>query len=180
MDIYQNLKKDHDEVKSLLAELTTLNDDDDYRHTLIERIASELVPHSRAEEAVFYNTIRASDADSGLVMHSFKEHMEAESLLRILQTKDKTKLDWKKTANKLKEALEHHIQEEESKVFSLAQNILTNQEAEQVGEAFLKLKGEIKGEGVLKSSLDIAINLLPPRLTNKVRDLNLNNLNVNK
>jgi 5-formyltetrahydrofolate cyclo-ligase len=97
-----------------------------------------------------------------------------------LKTKDKTKLDWKKTANKLKEALEHHIQEEESKIFSLAQNILTNQEAEQVGDAFLKLKGEIKGEGVLKSSLDIAINLLPPRLTNKVRDLNLNNLNVNK
>ena len=52
MDIYQNLKKDHEEVKTLLTELLSLNENDEYRHTIIEKIASELIPHARAEEAV--------------------------------------------------------------------------------------------------------------------------------
>lgn len=172
MDIYQNLKNDHEQVKSLLTELLSLSENDDYRHTIIEKIASELIPHSRAEEAVFYNTIRASDADSGVVMHAFKEHMAAESSLRLLQTKDKVDLDWKKTAQKLKEELDHHIQEEETKVFAQGRKILSQEEAENISRAFDQLKAEYKKQGALKNSIDMVINLLPPRLANKINDLN--------
>lgn len=174
MDIYQNLKKDHETVKSLINELLTLNENDEYRHTLIERIATELVPHARAEEAVFYNTLRTSDADTGIVMHSFKEHMEAEGLLRTLQAKDKTVGDWKKTARKFKEELEHHIQEEETKVFSLARNLLTTEEADQIGNAFLKFKAEYQGQGAIKNTADMILNLLPARFANKVNKLDVN------
>jgi len=174
MEIYQALINDHEEVKSILTELISLNENDDYRHTLIERIASELIPHARAEEAVFYNSLRASDADTGFIMHSFREHMGAEGHLRMLQTKDKVNLDWKKTARKLQEDLLHHIQEEETKVFSLAKNVLTATEAEQIGNAFLKLKDEYKTHGAIKNSIDLVINMLPARFANKVHDLNIN------
>lgn len=173
MEIYQTLKKDHDEVKALFSELLSLNENDNYRHTLIDKIASELIPHARAEEAVFYNTLRASDADTGIIMHSFKEHMEAETLLRTLQAKDKIDLDWKKTATKLLEALDHHIQEEEGKVFSLAKNILSTEESHQVEQAFTRLKGEYKNQGAIKNSIDLVINMLPARFANKVHDLNI-------
>lgn len=175
MDIYVNLKKDHEVIKNLLNELLTLDEKDEYRHTLIESIAAELVPHARAEEAVFYNTLRASDADSGTVMHGFKEHMEAEGLLRVLQSKDKMSLDWKKTAKKLKEELEHHIQEEETKIFSMARNLLSNDEAVQVGNAFLQMKGEYKSQGAVKNVAEMVVNMLPARFANKVHDLNLTN-----
>jgi iron-sulfur cluster repair protein YtfE (RIC family) len=173
MDIYQNLKKDHDDVKSLLNELLSLSEKDDYRYILIETIASELIPHSRAEEAIFYNTLRAMDANTGLVMHSYKEHMEAEGLLRLLQTKDKINFNWKETAQKLKEELEHHIQEEESKIFSIAQNLLTNEEAEQIGNGFVELKGEYKKNGAVMNTAEMLINLLPPRFASKVHNLHL-------
>lgn len=174
MDIYQNLKKDHVEVKNLLTELISLNENDEYRHTIIEKIAAELIPHARAEEAVLYNTIRASDADSGIVMHSFKEHMEAEGLLRLLQTKDKVDLDWKKTAQKLKDSLEHHIQEEETKLFAQAQNLFSPEEAAQISTAFDKMKSEYKKQGAVKNSMDMVVNLMPARFANKMNKLDTN------
>lgn len=173
MSIYQNLKNDHDDVMALLNELLSLEEKDDYRFILIETIASEIVPHSRAEEAIFYNTIRAMDANNGLVMHSYKEHMEAEGLLRLLQIKDKVNFNWKETAQKLKDELEHHIQEEETKLFSLAQKILSDEEADQIGHGFVELKEEYKNKGAVLNTAEMLINLLPPRLSNKVHDLNM-------
>jgi len=171
MDIYENLRKDHLEIIRLLSELISLNENDDYCYTIIEKISSELIPHVRAEEAAFYNSMRATDADTGVVMHSFKEHMETESLLRLLQSRIKLDFGWKETAQKLKESLEHHIQEEETKVFTQAKKLFSPEEAVQISTAFDKMKEEYKSEGALKNSMDIVINLLPARIANKIGNL---------
>ena len=118
MLIYDALKKDHDKVKSLLTQLLALdNDDDDARESLVSQIRDELIPHSRAEESVLYNSLRTSGAAKDMAMHSYKEHMETEVLLRMLQVRDKVDMEWKETAQKLKDSLEHHIAEEEGKLF---------------------------------------------------------------
>ncbi len=168
MQIYDYLKKDHEEVKALLSELVNLAEDDDYREILIEQLAAALIPHSRAEESVFYNTIRAVDADSGKVMHGYREHMEAEGLLRVLQAKDRASMNWKQTALKLKAALEQHVEEEETEIFAQAKNILTDAEAESIGEAFKALKAKISEEGSVAQAFDLIKNLIPPRLMSKI------------
>jgi len=170
MDIYENLKKDHDEIISLLDELLTLDREDDYSEVVIKQIEKNLIPHSRAEEAVFYNSIRAV-SDNKDVMHSFKEHMEAEMLLRNLQMKEKTDMDWKETAKKLKKALEHHIEEEEGKIFSEAKRIFNEQEATMMSKAFQELKDKTEDEGAMKTSIDMVVNLMPPRFVDKLRNL---------
>ena len=164
MKIYDALKKDHVKVLSLLDELISLGEKDKGRELLVQEIRDELIPHSRAEEKLFYNSIRALDADSGKVMHSFAEHFAAETLLRSLQVGEKVNVNWKKTAKALREALSNHIREEETELFALAQKVLTDQEAEQIGLAFERLKPEIKEEGFMKTSLDMVANLMPPRL----------------
>src|SRR5687768_16330420 len=95
MEIYEVLKSDHEELKGLLNDLIALKDDDDYRYVLIEEIRNALVPHSRAEESVFYNTLRAVNADKKVVFHGYQEHMEAETLLRTLQVMDKMNMGWR-------------------------------------------------------------------------------------
>lgn len=172
MDIYSILKDDHENLKVILEELVKLDAEDDYRDVLIEQIKTELIPHSRAEESVFYNSIRAVGSDNSEVMHSFKEHMEAEALLGTLKVKDKTNMDWKATAMKLKEALEHHIQEEEGKIFSEAKSMFSPEEAEMMGKAFQKLKTEVKDHGFLKGSFDLIVNLMPPRFVNQLKGMN--------
>jgi len=174
MKIYEALKKDHEVVKSLLSELVTLGEkDSDRRHEVIELIRDELVPHSRAEEAVFYNSLRLLDVSKELAMHAYQEHLEAETLLRTLQVQDKIDLSWKKTAQKLKEALEHHIQEEEDGIFPAAQQLFTDDEAVVMGEAFEKMKPGIREEGFAMTTVEMIKNMMPPRLSMALDDISI-------
>jgi choline kinase len=164
MIIYEALKKDHREVAELLSKLVNLDDKDEARFSLAAQIRDALIPHSRAEEAVFYNSIRAMNADSGKVMHAYADHLEAEALLRTLLMEENVKLPWKATAKKLKAALDHHVAEEESEIFALGKKVLSDEDAEKIGLAFEAMKPEIKNEGFLKTTMDMVSNLMPVNL----------------
>lgn len=171
MDIYQALKNDHDELKEVLNELCSLRDDDDYRFTLIEKVKDLLIPHARAEESVFYNTLRAINADKSLKGHGYTEHVAAETLLRTLEALDKLNTGWKGTAEKLRDALSEHILYEETAVFDEARNALSPQEADSIASAFQSLKPKVQEQGAMKNTLDMVINMMPPRFADKVRNL---------
>ena len=140
MNIYDELRKDHVKVKGLMEELLWLNEKSKDRHALIEKIRDELIPHSRAEEAIFYNSIRALNSANDIIMGGFEDHVGAEALLRSLQVRDKIDTEWRETAQKLKDALDKHVNEEETKIFNIAQRLFTDEEAETLGEAFVKMK----------------------------------------
>ena len=164
MLIYETLKKDHDKMKAYLRELVALEDDSPRRKTLVRKIRDELVPHSRAEESVLYNSMRMAQA-KGKVMHGFREHMEAETLLRTLQVMEIGTKGWKPIARQLKKALEHHIKEEETEIFAEAREVFTQEEAREMSTAFKRLKAEVKDESFMKTTIDMVANLMPPRLT---------------
>lgn len=157
-----------------MDELCSLNEGDDQRrHALIDQIRDEIIPHSRAEETVFYNSMRALSSANDIVLHGYEEHMMAETLLRTLQVADKIDMGWKTTANKLRESLNHHIQEEEGKIFSVAKQMFTEEEAVMMAEAFEELKPEIKKQGFVKTTIDLVANLLPPRIAAKLKTYNV-------
>lgn len=170
MLIYDALKKDHVKVKALLQELVNISPNASKRkNELVSEIADELIPHARAEEAVFYNSMRYINAAKDIAFHGFQEHLEAETLLRLLQLKDMVDLQWKETAQKLQAVVEHHIKEEESEIFSAAKQLFTNDEAEMMGVAFEQLKHEVQTEGFLKTTLDMVANMMPPRLAGSIQ-----------
>lgn len=163
MKIYELLKEDHVKVKRLLDELVNLNEKSKERSKLISQIREELIPHARAEEAVFYNALRTYPAAEKEMSHVYKEHIQAEAILTALQASDKLNMGWKKTAVKLKEALEHHISEEENEVFPVAKRLLTQEEAARIGDAFEAMKAKVKEESFVGTTIDLIANLLPPR-----------------
>lgn len=169
MQIYDTLKKEHQELRQLLDRLITAGEENT-RSELISQVRDALVPHARAEEAVFYNSLREFDRAKEKIGHSFKEHMKAETLLRTMQVKEKIAANWEKSARDLKEAIEHHIAEEEGEIFGYARQFFTEQEATMMNDAFLKLKGEAKEAGFMKNSMDLVVNLMPPRFTNRFRE----------
>lgn len=157
----------------MLTELVSLDEGDEgaeeTRRDLIADIRDALVPHSRAEESILYNSMRALETDTREVMHGYQEHMEAEALLRALQVADKAGIGWKQTAQKLKDAIEHHIEEEEDEIFASARELFSDEEAEMMGQAFERIKPQIQDETFLKTSAELVLNLLPPRLANTLR-----------
>jgi len=170
MQIYEALKDDHDKLKALLVQLIALDEDrEEECADLIDRIGDEFIPHNRAEESVFYNSLRSISVADDLALHGFEEHMEAEGLFRSLQFMDRSGADWKEAAQKFKLAVEHHIQEEESKVFSVARQLFTVQEAEMMAHAFARLKPEVQEGSFVQNTLDLIANLMPPRFAAPMR-----------
>lgn len=172
MEIYELLKRDHDKLKQLFVDLLSLHDGDkETRRFLLEQIREELVPHSRAEESVFYNSLRTINTLKDRALHGYKEHMEAETLLRMLQLQSKMNMDWKATAAKLKEALENHIRAEEIELFALAREHFTAEESKMMANAFEKLKPKIQEQNIIGTTWDMVANLMPPRFSDSFRGM---------
>jgi len=170
MLIYDVLKNDHDELKVLLDRLVHSADaDEKTRGRIIEQIRDQLVPHARAEEAVFYNSLRTIDEAKELVSEGYQEHMEAETLLRTLQAMEGVNADWTKTAQKLKDAVEHHIEEEEGEIFDAAKQLLAVEEAEMMAQAFEQMKPEVREGGFMQNTLDLIANVMPQRFSAPLR-----------
>ncbi|MFS4460268.1 hemerythrin domain-containing protein [Bdellovibrio sp. HCB2-146] len=174
MRIYEALKQDHETVKALLNRLVSLNEDqNDEKSELLDQIRDELIPHARAEEAVFYNSLRLLDETKSIAMHGYREHLEAETLLRTLQAGDVINADWKSTAMKFKNALEHHIEDEEGEMFTAAQGLITDQEAEAINNAFQKMKPEVREEGFMMNTIEMVKNMMPPRLADALSEYHI-------
>lgn len=170
MTIYDELKKDHRTVLSLLDRLIgSPNVSDEARAALVQQIRDELVPHARAEEAILYNAMRDIDQTKGKVAHAYGEHLEAETLLRALQVANAADVTWVSGAQKLRDALAHHIAEEEGPIFTAAQEVFSPAEATQMGQAFVKMKPQVREEGFMGTTLDMIANMLPTRLRASVR-----------
>ena len=125
MLIYEVLKKDHEKLKSLIDELIEAGAKHERRKAklLVEEIRDELIPHSRAEEAVFYSVLGTFREAQPLVLHhGFQEHIEAEAVLKTLLGKEDLDTEWHLLVKKFQKAIVEHIQEEETEIFKTAKN----------------------------------------------------------
>jgi hemerythrin superfamily protein len=169
MDIYQALTNDHNELKPLLDRLVEASEADRDTGKILERIHALLIPHSRAEEAVFYNSLREIEGAKSCVAHTYREHMAAETMLRTLKGFEKINVEWTTLAKKLREALLHHIQEEESVIFAKARQVFLDTEAQQMALAFEEAKQQAEEQGDIKNMMDMVANLMPKRFGDKMR-----------
>lgn len=172
MNIYEALESDHRKVESLLDSLLQASQaDNDAWKGILDEIRSELIPHAHAEEAVFYNALRDADESKGLVAHSYAEHAMAETEIRALGAAKLIDANWTSAVEKLRKDVKHHIEEEEGKIFEAARRIFSEQEAQQIGEAFEKLKPEMAkdSDSMVASQVDMFVNMLPKRLGDSFR-----------
>lgn len=172
MNIYEALANDHRQFERLLDELAIASkmDDDDWKDTLDE-LRRGVIAHAHAEEAVFYNALRDIEDAKDLVMHSYGEHAMAETEMRALGAAKLVDKRWTSMVEKLREDLTKHIREEESRVFAAARRVFSDEEAEQIGAAFERMKLETAkdGDSMIASTVDLIENLLPRRFSGALR-----------
>lgn len=146
MSIYSYLKEDHEEIKSIMNDIADLGDEgSEERLSLFNHLKEKLILHSKAEEEAFYKPLKECGGEiEEEVEHGKEEHEEAESLLQELTDSSLSGAAWMQKFKKLKEAVEHHIQEEESDVFSDAQKVLSSQQAEAMEDEMRHEKQEVR------------------------------------
>ena len=147
MDIYTYLKRDHRKVDDLIHQVSH-EEDSQKRAMLYQTIRDELLIHADTEEKTFYQAIKEK---GGKQLQEKKEHAEEEhsEIRHLIKKLDGTKCEdetWLLIFGELKHAVEHHVKEEEERIFEKAQKILSDAQAKLLAEDMDKLKQQQKNK----------------------------------
>jgi len=123
-DAVSLLSSDHAEVKQMFEEYRRLVQDsagDDRRGELAGQICSALTVHAEIEEDIFYPALRESLEDDLALDQAEVEHDIARDLIEQIESMEPDDALFDARMLVLAEYVEHHVQEEESEIFPLAE-----------------------------------------------------------
>lgn len=150
MTIYELIKKDHRAVGKLLKEgLKNLPKNPEKALKIFNTIKSELIPHAKAEEEVFYEPLVNATKDpkgQAYASEGKAEHHVIALIVKELSDLNCHSLDWAAKFKVLSEVIEHHVEEEESDIFSKAKKHYSTKEAKDLALAMAKKKLEYKNK----------------------------------
>ena len=140
------LKKQHRHVKGLFKQVEK-TEDSRGRRNLMEQIAHALKVHTQLEEKVFYPAVAelGSQKAQEMVMEAVEEHHVVDLVLAELPKVDPEDDRFEAKMTVLKELIEHHVEEEESEMFKLAQKLGT-EELKELGERMDEMAERMGGQ----------------------------------
>ncbi|HEX3170978.1 MAG TPA: hemerythrin domain-containing protein [Burkholderiales bacterium] len=140
------LKADHAEAKKLFRQFEKLkkSEDTDGMQQVAQTICDALRVHAQIEEEIFYPALReAGDADDALD-EADVEHSHVKELVEQIASSGPGDEHFEARVKVLSEYVEHHVQEEESTIFSKARKADFDLVA--LGQQLEARKAELKGE----------------------------------
>jgi hemerythrin-like domain-containing protein len=125
------LKKQHREVKGLFKKMENA-DNPRVRRQLMNEIARSLEGHTLIEEEIFYPAVRGLETRKAetMVLEAYEEHHVVKLVLAELPQVNPEDERFEAKMTVLAELIEHHVEEEEKEMFSLAQKLGRDELAE--------------------------------------------------
>lgn len=117
------LKADHKRVKALFKRFAAskkAGEGSETKRDLVADICHELRIHTELEEEIFYPAVRKQIDDADLMDEALVEHAGAKELVAQLEAMDPEDDLYDAKVTVLGEQVEHHVKEEEGKVFPKA------------------------------------------------------------
>lgn len=142
-DVVDLIMSDHREVERLFERMKA---DPAERPMLVPVVTTLLIAHSRAEEAEVYTVARDEAGIADDVEHSQAEHAHAEQILERLRATDHNSPEFDEILGELMEAIEHHVEEEESTVLPGMRSHLDQARLTELAEAFVTSRAEHMGD----------------------------------
>jgi DNA-binding FrmR family transcriptional regulator len=118
---------------------------------VFRRIKSELDLHTHIEETIFYPALEKREETHDLTLEAYEEHKVVKTLLAELAAAKSATDEWQAKAKVLRENLEHHVDEEEDELFDKADDALSDEEIEVLGERMAAEKARKQGKPAPKS-----------------------------
>lgn len=123
-DIFERLKEDHDEHRTLIEAVKATTGDSEDRKRLFDQFKTDAMAHAASEEGTLYVAMMEDPDVRQDAQHSVKEHAELGMLFVELTDMDMSSSGWLNKFNKLAEEYHHHIDEEEEEKFPKAREEL--------------------------------------------------------
>jgi hemerythrin-like domain-containing protein len=142
-DAIQLLETDHRRMEELLrkGEETTENAIAT-RTTLLDTISVEFGIHELIEEKVLYPALKAHPEATDIVLEGYQEHHVADVLVEELHDLPKDDERWGAKFKVLQESIQHHIEEEEGKMFRTARAVFSRDELRALGARMAQMKAD--------------------------------------
>lgn len=152
-DILKTLQQEHDVLRDLFADINATTDRARKgRAQLLESIESNLLPHAKWEETVFYPAFAERADREGLKTHAeaVLEHHAVEKV--VMPEVHAAEVDTPQFAGRVKvfgELIDHHAREEESTMFKLARKLFSPEELAELDEQYEDWKKSTKAAVVI-------------------------------
>jgi hypothetical protein len=150
MDPFELLKADHKKVAELFDTLEAASGK--RKLDVFKRIKSELEVHTHIEEAIFYPALEKPEETHDLTLEAYEEHSVVKTLLAELSGAKSATDEWQARTKVLRENVEHHVDEEENELFDKAEDALSDEELEALGQRMAAEKARKQGKPVPKKS----------------------------
>jgi hemerythrin-like domain-containing protein len=125
MNVFDHLMQEHDQAKQVMERLK-----EKPQKRMFEQLKQALEQHIGGEERVVYKAMDKFPELHTHVLESTEEHRVAKRLLGEIDKLEPKDEKWQAKFKVLKEAIEHHIQEEEETIFPEAQRLIEPQAAQ--------------------------------------------------
>ncbi|HEX5706011.1 MAG TPA: hemerythrin domain-containing protein [Pyrinomonadaceae bacterium] len=135
MNAFELLKKDHRKVEEIFAQLEpTTERAQKTREELFTKLKQELDIHAHIEETILYPVLKQQAETREVTFEGYEEHAVVKDLLKELATTPVDTEEWTAKLKVLKENVEHHVEEEEGEMFPSAEEALSKDEINAIGE----------------------------------------------
>ena len=139
MSIFDALKESHERQRALSEQLLAAPTPEQ-KLSVYEALRMELHAHAAAEERNFYMPLMERDSGLDLSRHAIHEHHLMDEMMEDLDemiNKDKVDSEnWNEVAGNLSHRVKHHVDEEETKFFPKAREILDDGEIKSLAKAY--------------------------------------------
>ncbi|MBP9115707.1 MAG: hemerythrin domain-containing protein [Acidimicrobiia bacterium] len=135
--IYDSILEHHNELRSLMREMTSIKLDPDVRNKAFKDFADELAAHSGAEERFLYAPAYMHDEALSKARHGAGEHSDAEELIEKIKKLDPKGEAFLENVKELSKEVHHHMNEEEKEFFKISKKVLSDAEAKKLNDEYL-------------------------------------------
>ena len=141
MEAFELLSNDHRSVEKLFAQIEkTDNRGANDREQLFQKLRQELELHTQMEEKIFYPEMKKHKGTKELVEEALEEHGEVKQMLQEIGRLSAEDDQWSEMINELKMSVQHHVQEEEQRMFPAARKALDQSRIDELGRQLQEMK----------------------------------------
>ncbi|MFL6213940.1 MAG: hemerythrin domain-containing protein [Blastocatellia bacterium] len=134
------LTQDHQEASAMMDRIESANAGDPSVMMTFNQLKEALTLHAEIEEQIFYPALRNNDETEDQIEESFEEHQEVKDLLAEMSGLQGGNDEFISMMSDLRDAVEHHVEEEENELFPQAQQILGDSRLQEMGEQMMQMK----------------------------------------
>ncbi|MBZ5708632.1 hemerythrin domain-containing protein [Nannocystis pusilla] len=140
--LFEHLRDDHQQIKRALLRLRSAPRGE-AAVALLHELLRRYTAHARAEEHVFYSYMIHVKGVQQRALLGLEEHQRLDARLREAESVAPDDPRWRSTIVGLCDAIQQHLQDEESSLFTLARGALNERESTALGACFVAEQARI-------------------------------------